>query len=323
MKPVDLLSDEWQGHAIAYSGYRDGQSPDSGVRPSQDQVAEDLRILARNWRLIRVYAADRHGEDVLEVIRREKIDLKVMLGIWLGREPGAEQEQRAADRRRHPSRQRIRRRRGGRERRQRGSDRMDGPSGARGAGDPLRARGQGGCDPARDRGGQLRLVARPRSRIGARGRLHHDAHLSAVGAEGHRRGPVVHGRELRGRPRRPSRPDHRHRRGGLGHLHRGQPARSARRGRAEAATLLRGADGLGPGERGHRVLLRGLRRALEGNRNRGTLGTVHGRSQGQAGDAEAVPGADARRSDLAELSRTDRGRRSGHRGRAARRSCRG
>ena len=91
MKPVDLLSGEWQGHAISYSGYRDGQSPDSGVRPSQDQVAEDLRVLARNWRLIRGYAADRHGEDVLEVIRREKIDLKVMLGIWLGREPGAEQ----------------------------------------------------------------------------------------------------------------------------------------------------------------------------------------------------------------------------------------
>jgi exo-beta-1,3-glucanase (GH17 family) len=91
VKPVDLLSDEWQGRAISYSGYRDGQSPDSGVRPSQDQVAEDLRILARNWRLIRVYGAGRHGEDVLEVIRREKLDLKVMLGIWLGREPGAEQ----------------------------------------------------------------------------------------------------------------------------------------------------------------------------------------------------------------------------------------
>jgi exo-beta-1,3-glucanase (GH17 family) len=90
-RSVDLLGEQWPGEAIAYSGYRAGQSPDSGVRPSQDQVAEDLQILARNWRLIRVYAADRHGEDVLEVIRREKIDLAVMLGIWLGREPGAEQ----------------------------------------------------------------------------------------------------------------------------------------------------------------------------------------------------------------------------------------
>jgi exo-beta-1,3-glucanase (GH17 family) len=88
---ADLLNDRG-GRAICYSGYRDGQSPDGGARPSQDQVAEDLRILERNWRLIRVYAADRHGEDVLEVIRREKIDLEVMLGIWLDREPGAEQK---------------------------------------------------------------------------------------------------------------------------------------------------------------------------------------------------------------------------------------
>ena len=109
------------------------------MRPSQEQVAEDLRILARNWRLIRVYAADRHGEDVLEVIRREKIDLKVMLGIWLGREPGAEQSnaRQIADGIRLANEYEDDR--GGRERRQRGSDRMDGPSGARGAGDPLRA----------------------------------------------------------------------------------------------------------------------------------------------------------------------------------------
>jgi len=91
-RAVDLLGDGGQGRAIAYSGYRDGQSADSGVHPSRDQVAEDLRILAKNWRLIRVYAADRHGEDVLEVIRHEKLGLKVMLGIWLAREPGAEQD---------------------------------------------------------------------------------------------------------------------------------------------------------------------------------------------------------------------------------------
>jgi len=81
----------WPVHGIAYSGYRDGQSPESGVHPSKDQVAEDLRILAKHWRVIRVYSADRHAEDVLEVIRDENLDLKVMLGIWLGREPGTEQ----------------------------------------------------------------------------------------------------------------------------------------------------------------------------------------------------------------------------------------
>jgi len=88
--PAVLQGEEWRGLAIAYSGYRERQSPAGGSRPSQEQVAEDLRILAKNWRLIRVYGSDRHGEDVLEVIRRERIDLKVMLGIWLGREPGAE-----------------------------------------------------------------------------------------------------------------------------------------------------------------------------------------------------------------------------------------
>ncbi len=87
---VDLLGREWQGNAIAYSGYRTGQSPKTDVRPSQEQVEEDLRILARNWRLIRVYSPDRHGEDVLEIIRRENLDLRVMLGIWLDREPGYE-----------------------------------------------------------------------------------------------------------------------------------------------------------------------------------------------------------------------------------------
>ena len=86
---VRPLGDSWRGPAIAYSGYRAGQSP-GGAQPSRDQVAHDLRILARNWRLLRVYAAGLHARDVLEVIRDERLDLKVMLGIWLDREPGSE-----------------------------------------------------------------------------------------------------------------------------------------------------------------------------------------------------------------------------------------
>ena len=42
-KSVDLLSDGWQGHAIAYSGFRDGQSPDSDALPSQAQVLLRMR----------------------------------------------------------------------------------------------------------------------------------------------------------------------------------------------------------------------------------------------------------------------------------------
>jgi len=86
---IDLRVQKWQGPAICYSGYRAGQHPDQGVYPSQAQVLEDMRILERHWRLIRMYGADRHTEDVLEVIRREKVNLKLMLGIWLDGRPAA------------------------------------------------------------------------------------------------------------------------------------------------------------------------------------------------------------------------------------------
>ena len=36
------------GNAICYSGYRIGQSPDTGVYPSYDEIHEDLLILSKN-----------------------------------------------------------------------------------------------------------------------------------------------------------------------------------------------------------------------------------------------------------------------------------
>ncbi len=84
---IDLLSDNWPGWAIAYSGYREGQNPKEKIFPSQSEVLEDLKIIERNWKIIRTYGADQHAQDVLEVIRREKIDLQVLFGIWLDGEP--------------------------------------------------------------------------------------------------------------------------------------------------------------------------------------------------------------------------------------------
>ena len=84
---IDLLSDNWPGWAIAYSGYREGQNPQKKIYPSQNEVLEDLKIIEKNWKIIRTYGADKHAQDILEVIRRENIDLKVMLGIWLDGEP--------------------------------------------------------------------------------------------------------------------------------------------------------------------------------------------------------------------------------------------
>ncbi len=70
-------------NAICYSGYRQGQSPPSGVFPSYDQIREDLKILERHWRYLRIYDCTVHAETVLQVIRDEGLPLQVMLGMGL------------------------------------------------------------------------------------------------------------------------------------------------------------------------------------------------------------------------------------------------
>jgi exo-beta-1,3-glucanase (GH17 family) len=89
---IDLTVQKWHGNAICYSGYRAGQNPQLNRFPTQAQILEDFRILERNWKLIRLYGSDQHSQDVLEVIRREKIGLQAMLGIWLDGRPGREGE---------------------------------------------------------------------------------------------------------------------------------------------------------------------------------------------------------------------------------------
>jgi exo-beta-1,3-glucanase (GH17 family) len=74
------------GNAICYSGYRRGQSPGEKVYPSVAEIREDLRILHRNWRLLRLYDCSLHAERVLNVIRAERLDFKVMLGAYLAAE---------------------------------------------------------------------------------------------------------------------------------------------------------------------------------------------------------------------------------------------
>lgn len=73
-------------NAICYSGYRDGQSPETGVFPNYQQIREDLLILQKNWTLIRLYDCTQHAETVLEVINQEQLNLRVMLGAHLAAE---------------------------------------------------------------------------------------------------------------------------------------------------------------------------------------------------------------------------------------------
>jgi len=88
----DLTVQKWYGNAIDYSGYREGQNPQLFKFPTQPQILEDMKILARHWKLIRLYGGDQHSQDVLEVIQRNKLDIKVVLGVWLDGRAGKEGE---------------------------------------------------------------------------------------------------------------------------------------------------------------------------------------------------------------------------------------
>lgn len=71
-----------EANAICYSGFRDGQHP-GGLEPSYDQIKEDLEILQRNWKYLRLYDCDSHGQKILEVIHKEGMDFKVMMGAYI------------------------------------------------------------------------------------------------------------------------------------------------------------------------------------------------------------------------------------------------
>lgn len=74
------------GNAICYSGYRQGQSPDKKIYPSIGEIREDLHLLKKNWRSLRLYDCSLHAQRVLEVIRSDGLDFQVMLGAYLGPE---------------------------------------------------------------------------------------------------------------------------------------------------------------------------------------------------------------------------------------------
>ena len=74
------------GNAICYSGYRRGQSPGDEIFPSYSEIREDLALLAGLWRYLRLYDCSEHTVRVLEVIRQDGLNFKVMLGAYLAGE---------------------------------------------------------------------------------------------------------------------------------------------------------------------------------------------------------------------------------------------
>src|SRR5262245_21762139 len=80
----ELSADVLARPAMAYSGYRVGQSPDTQTFPSEEQIEEDLRLLARGGvRWIRLFDSGPHAERVLRVIDRADLDVVVLLGAWI------------------------------------------------------------------------------------------------------------------------------------------------------------------------------------------------------------------------------------------------
>lgn len=77
--------DQWRGDAVAYGPHRDGQRPGEST-PTVAQVREDLAIIAKHWRLLRIYGAVGTGDTVLAAIRAAKLPLQVVLGLWLDAE---------------------------------------------------------------------------------------------------------------------------------------------------------------------------------------------------------------------------------------------
>ncbi|WP_205662135.1 glycosyl hydrolase [Alteromonas flava] len=73
-------------NAICYSGYRSGQNPSLGIFPSYTEILQDLQILRGQWSYLRLYDAGPHAHTVLEVIRREQLPFKVLLGMDLAAE---------------------------------------------------------------------------------------------------------------------------------------------------------------------------------------------------------------------------------------------
>ncbi len=75
-----------QGRAICYSGYRQGQSPDTQQYPSETQILEDLLILRPDWAVLRLYDCSEHAKRVLKVIEQHRLGFSVMLGAYVGAE---------------------------------------------------------------------------------------------------------------------------------------------------------------------------------------------------------------------------------------------
>lgn len=81
--------DQW-GYALSYSAYRDGQSPGGANQPTEEQITEDLKIISKKFKLIRMYNLEPPTINALSVISKSTDPdikaIKVVLGAWIAAE---------------------------------------------------------------------------------------------------------------------------------------------------------------------------------------------------------------------------------------------
>ncbi len=82
IRPLDPAV--WHRKAVCYSGFREGQSPETGIYPTREEILEDLRLLQKEgFGLIRVFSSGTHGRRVVKVIAEHGLDLKVQMGAYV------------------------------------------------------------------------------------------------------------------------------------------------------------------------------------------------------------------------------------------------
>lgn len=87
----------WNGFGVSFSPYRDGQSPETATYPGVEEIRADLDVVRPYWRLLRTYDSTVVAERTLELIRRDKLPYRVLLGVWVA--PERDEKVRAANRR--------------------------------------------------------------------------------------------------------------------------------------------------------------------------------------------------------------------------------
>lgn len=75
-----------QGWGVCYGPHRDGQGPDSAQQPTREQIREDLHIMAKHWRMVRMYGQGEAARWTAEIIREDRLPLKLFAGIWIAAE---------------------------------------------------------------------------------------------------------------------------------------------------------------------------------------------------------------------------------------------